>query len=232
MFPEYLHNNDTEEITRYVRELVASDELALRAHCQEVSRQTDTSALYVEKRALEKAEALKAVFSKMAEGLRALSQSLSAEAGIFHTQDGQTKFSEVCRSVVRLEEERQEILRGIIDLSQVREELILGVSQINRALHFLSIAESLVPKDVQPHYKKELESVEALYACLLKCDTAICEIQTNAMTMVESHLPRFTKKLYSAADFSHAGNGLDRAAIRSLCGELLILLERLPKVAF
>ncbi len=232
MHPEYFHNNDTEEITRYVQRLVETDELALRAHCQEVSRQTDTSYLALRKRCADKVGEVHTVLKAMAEGLRSLSQALSQSAGVFRTQDGQADFPTVCSAVTRIEEERRQLLWGILALSEVREELAVGVAQLNRILHFLSIAKRAVPRDVQPYYTKEIKCVEVIYERTTKMDAALLEVQTASMTMVESHLRSFMKKLRSVTDFNHAGKELDRAEIRSLCGELLILLERIPNVSF
>ncbi len=232
MHPEYFHNNDTEEMTRYVQRLVETDEPALRAHCQEVSRQTDTSYLGLREMCADKVREVHAIIGTMAEGLRKLSQALSQNAGVFRTQDGQADFPVVCSAVTRVEGERKQLLWGILALSQVREELAVGVAQLNRILHFLSIAKHSVPEGVQPYYTKEIDSIETVYERTTRMDAALLEVQMASMTLVESHLSAFMKKLRAVTDFNHAGKALDRAEIRSLCGELLILLERIPNVSF
>ena len=88
MYPEYLQNSDTQDMVRRVSELALSDEPALRAHCQEVSRQTDTSSLCVGKDCIAQVNAANRELAIIGKSLQELSQLLSQSAGVFRTQDG------------------------------------------------------------------------------------------------------------------------------------------------
>ena len=81
MYPEYLCNNDTEQIYERVRELAETDEPALRAECQEVSHQADTSSLAVKNDCLAKANNMDASLGKMTDVIKMLSRSLTSGAG-------------------------------------------------------------------------------------------------------------------------------------------------------
>lgn len=230
MYPEYLYNNDTQDIYRCVQELAQNDEPALRAHCQEVSRQTDTSSRTLQKDCFQKASDAKSVFDAMVSILKELSQSLSSGTDVFGTQNGQAVFAKVCRAVVRVEEERQRLLSLIAELTQLRRVLAASVAQTNQALHFLSLSKRAVPEVLRCHYVEALDLVEKAYARLTGADASLCEVQKFYMTLIESHLPVFMQRLRAAADFNHAGAALDRVAIRTLCGELFVLQNRAPNV--
>jgi len=232
MYPEYLYNNDTQDIRCQVQELAAKDEPVLRAQCLEVSRQTDTSSLALREACLSKTNAAGAVFEGMITILKELSQSLSSEMGVFRLQNGQAVFSKVCRAVVQIEEERLRLLSCITELTQLRRTLVESVAETNRTLHLLSIAKRAVPEELRMHYAEDTEVVENAYERLKRVDIAVCEVQKFYMTLIESHLPVFMERLRIAADFNHTGAALDGAAIRTLCGELFILQNRAPNVSF
>ena len=232
MYPEYLYNNDTQDIRREVQELVAKDEPALRAHCLEVSRQTDTSSLALREECLSKTNDAGSVFQSMLNVLGEISKSVSREAGVFGVQNGQAVFSDVCHAILQMEEERLRLLSCITDLTKMRHALAAGVAEANRALHFLSIARRAVSEEMRLCYAEDVECIENAYERLKRADIAVCEAQKFYMTFIESHLPAFMEKLRSASDFNHAGAALDGVAIHSLCGELLILQNRVPNVCF
>ena len=232
MYPEYLYNNDTQEIRDRVCELAVTDEPALRARCQEVSRQTDTSSLALQEDCAAKLNAIGAVFSAMANILEALLQSLGREAGIFGTQNRQSDFEAVCHAVTHIEEERLHLLSCITDLTQMRRAVFSAVAEANRALHFLSLAGRFVPKDAHPHYAEATEHTKAAHKRLTSLDATVREAQNFYMTFTERHLPTFMEHLRAAADFNHAGAALDKRAIRMLCKELFVLLDRTPNVSF
>ena len=232
MYPEYLLNNDTQEINNRVREMAAFDESLLRAHCREVSRQTDTSSLAVREECISLANAAGAALEAMKTVLRALSQSLSQNAGIFGVQNGQAKFPEVCRAIVQIEEERQSFLVAIANLAQMRFKIASCVAETNQVLHFLSLAKGAVSEELRPHYTEAIERAQTAYECLKKADVALGEAQNFHMTFIETHLPTFMEQLRAAADFNHTGAELDGARICALCRELLILQNRIPNVVF
>lgn len=232
MYPEYLYNNDTQDICSRVRDLAESNESALRAHCQEVSRQTDTSSLALQEDCTVKVNAISAAFESMVSILKELSQSLSNEAGVFGAQNGQAAFSKVCRAVVQIEEKRQHLLSCITELTQLRRTLASSVVDANRALHFLSIAKRAVPEELCPHYAEAVACIEKAYSRLTEADASLCEVQKFYMALIERYLPVFMQSLRAAADFNHTGAALDAAAIRTLCGELFILQNRAPNVSF
>ena len=232
MHPEYLYNSDTQDICRRVSELAAVDEPALRAHCQEVSRQTDTSSLSLARDCATRVNDANATLSIIGERAKKLSQALSAAAGVFRTQSGKEHFATVCRTVTSLEEERLHLLSHIAALSELCSAIASSVAEANRALHFLSLAKSAAAEGVRPFYSESTERIQAAYARLTALDGAIREVQAFYMSAVECHLPAFMQRICAAADFNHGGEALDGAAIRSLCSELLILLGRVPSVAF
>ena len=86
---EYLFNNDTQEISQRVSELASSNEPALRAHCQEVSRQTDTSSLALQEDCIAKVNAATAILQKISVLAEELSKSLMRNSGVFGVQNGQ-----------------------------------------------------------------------------------------------------------------------------------------------
>ena len=229
---EYLYNNDTQDISRRVSELAASNEPLLRAHCQEVSRQADTSSLCLQRDCAAGVNDTNAVLAIIGESLGSLSQSLAQKIGVFRTQDGKTDFPVVCRTVVRVEEERGHLLESISSLAQLRRAIASSVAEANRALHLLSLAEGAVPKDLRGEYAQSTACLKAAYVRLTKSDTALREAQIAYMEIVEKHLPVFMQRLRAAADFNHAGEGLDGAAIRTLCFEASVLLSRVPNVSF
>lgn len=232
MFPEYLYNNDTQDIAHHVHKLALSDEPALRAHCQEVSHQTDTSSLCLQEDCVRQSTASGAVLEAMGKCLRELSQALSENTSVFGTQNGRADFSTVCQTVTRIEEERLHLLEHISAQTQMRRALASSVADANRALHFLSIARRAVSVEVHRHYDEAIERVECAYRRFTKADDAIREVQNFYMTVVERHLPAFMERLRIAADFNHAGEALNRSAIRTLCAEFLILQNHAPNVSF
>ena len=232
MHPEYLHNNDTQQMCDRVCKLAISDEPALRAQCQEVSHQTDTSSLAAKADCVAKTNNARAVLKNMAEILKELSQSLTIGADVFRTRDGKEDFSLVCRAVTEIEEERLHLLTCITELTQVRQTIFATVADANRALHFLKTAKLAVPDELRAPYTEVIECAEGAYARLTELDCIIREAQTFYMTFIERHLSVFMERFRSAADFNHAGATLDRGAIRALCNELLILINRAPNIAF
>ena len=229
---EYLYNNDTQEINQRVCELATSNEPALRQHCQEVSRQTDTSSLCLQKEVERGVECANAVLYAIAKHLEDLSKSLLENAGVFCTRDGKSDFGSVCRTTVRIEEERLRLMRCITLLTQTRRTLTEEVAKANRALHFLSLAARAVSQDLRDQYAQMTANTKAAYERLCALDATLCEVQDFYMSVVERHLPTFMERLRDAADFNHAGEGLDRRLIRALCSELILLSNRRPNVSF
>ena len=232
MYPEYLFNNDTQDMSRRVRELAAKDEPTLRAHCIEVSRQTDTSSLAVKEECIAKTDNAKAIFANLKRITEGLSAALANREDVFRTQGRKGDFSTVCRAVTQIEAERQRLLFAIAALAQVRQSIAAAVAEANRILHLLSLAGGSVPEDVRAHYTAATEQTKAAYVHLTKSDATLCEVQDFCMTFVEQHLPAFMQRLRAAADFNHGGEALEGAEIRALCHELLILTDRLPSVSF
>ena len=232
MYPEYLYNNDTQDICRRVSELAKSNEPALRAQCQEVSRQTDTSSLAVIENCTARIRAADAVFDAMVGILKDLSRDLSSGSGVLATRDGQTMFPKVCRAIVLAEEERQRLLSSVAELTQARRELASSVADANRVLHFLSLARSAISTEVHSCYTENITCINRAYARLTQADAAVREVQNFYMTLIESHLSVFMQRLRVAADFHHTGAALDRAGIRRLCEELFVLQNRSPNVSF
>ncbi len=232
MHPEYLYNNDTQDISRRVSELATSNEPLLRTHCQEVSHQADTSSLCLQRDCAAAVNDTNAVLSIIGESLDALSRSLAQKSGVFRTQDGKSSFPTVCRTVVQIEEARGRLLGCISALAKLRGSIASSVAESNRALHLLSLAERAVPTDMQGEYAEITACIREAYARLTALDVALREAQTTYMAIVEQHLPAFMQNLRAAADFNHAGEGLDGAAIRSLCFALSVVLSRLPNVSF
>lgn len=232
MYPEYLINNDTQDICSRVSELANSNEPALRENCLEVSRQTDTSSLAFAEMCEAKVREINASFADMMKALEETSQSLLGASDIFGTQNRQSYFSLVCRLVVQIEEKRRDLLSYVAQLTGLRRELASKVADVNRILHFLSLAKRAVSKEMCVPYAKAIARVERAYERLTKADAAIKEVQNFYMTLIDTQLPIFMERLRTAADFNHTGASLDRAAIRALCGELLILQNRVPNVSF
>ena len=232
MYPEYLYNNDTQDIAHRVRELALSDEPALRAHCQEVSHQTDTSSLCVKKDCTLSVNDANLVLSILAKNAKELSQSLSQNAGVFRTQGERADFSLVCRFVICIEEERLHLLKSITAITEVRRKIACDVAKANRVLHLLSIASREVSEDVRAYYAVFRENVQGAYARLTEMDAALCKVQEFLMIMVERHLSAFMEQLRAVSDLNHAGEALDRGKIRTLCSELQILISRIPNVSF
>ena len=229
---EYLYNNDTQEINQRVCELATSNEPALRQHCQEVSRQTDTSSLCLQREVAGGVERANAVLEKISKHLEELSQSLLENAGVFRTRDGKTDFPLVCRATVRIEEERLQLMRCITALTEARRTLAGEVAKANRVLHFLSLAARAVSQDLYEQYTQITKDTQEAYERLTSFDATLCEAQDFYMSVVERHLPAFMERLRDAADFNHAGEGLDRRLIRALCSELILLSNRRPNVSF
>ena len=232
MCPEYLYNNDTQDICRHVQELATKNEPALRARCQEVSRQTDTSSRALRMECDKKASAAEAVFDAMVSIFKELSGALLSNEGVFGIQNGQAAFTKVCHAIVQAEEERQHLLSAIADLTRLRRELASSTAEANQALHFLSLSKCAVPEEARSPYAEALEVAQKAYACLTSADTSICEVQTFYMSLIERHLLVFVQRLRVAADFNHTGAALNASAIRVLCGELIILQNRTPNVSF
>ena len=232
MHPEYLHNNDTQEICRRVQALAANDEPALRAYCREVSRQTDTSSLVAKEECISKARDITAVFEKTAEIFKGFSQSVTVGGGIFDTQNAKADFGTVCQAITKIEQIRQELLSLIAELTQARQALFAAVANTNRALHFLKTAKCAVPSELCAPYNDAIEHTEAAYARLVGTDTAVREVQIFSMMFIERHLPAFMERLRAAADFNHAGAALNKATIRALCTEALIVINRAQNIIF
>ena len=232
MYPEYLQNSDTQDIVCRVSELAKSDEPALRAHCQEVSRQTDTSSLCVEKNCIGQVNAANRALETIGKSLQALSQSISQHAGVFRGQDGKEDFPSVCRAIQETEAARRQLLFCVGELSKIRQSLFEAVAQANGALHFMSVAKRAVAEDLRSPYCNAEKQIEVAYARLVGLDGTIRESQAVYMAIIERHLPAFIKELRTAADFNHAGEALDRYAVRNLCSELILLLGRTPNVSF
>lgn len=232
MSPEYLYNNDTRELQDRVRALAASNEPALYAECEEVSRLVDTSSLDAKEEIASKIHTVGAIFTQVRADLQALSCSLSAHADVFRMRDGQVDFGAVCHAVTQIEEGRLKLLSGIADLTRARQALFAFVAEANRSLHFLRIARGSVPKELHSRYAKPIERTEAAYRDLKELDGNIGEVQNFSMTFVERHLPAFMARLHTAADFNHRGEALDRGAIQTLCNEVLIVINRVPNITF
>lgn len=232
MCPEYLLNNDTQEINNRVREMAAFDEPLLRAHCQEVSRQTDTSSLAVKEECLSKASDSNAILEAMKSILNTLLQSVSRAAGVFGVKNGQELFPEVCHAIVQIEEERQRLLAVVASLSQSRRKIASCVAESNQALHFLSLAKGAVPEELRPHYTECIKNAERAYESLKRVDVALAELQNFYMTFIESHFPAFMERLRNLADLNHTGENLNGTQICALCREFLILQNRVPNVVF
>ena len=232
MHPDYFLNHDTQDITRHVGELALQNEPLLRANCQEVSRQTDTSCSRLQEESHAKEQALNATVKSVVEILHRLVQMLSANANVFGTKDSRTDFSAVCQAVVGVEEARVRLIAEIAALSNVRHSLAASVANANRALHYLSFATSSVPKDQRSFYAEAFQKTEMTYQHLLALDTTLQKWQNAYMSLVELHFSTFLQKVRAAADFAHAGAALQSVTLRSLCGEMLLLLERLARSAF
>ena len=223
MYPEYLYNSDTQDICRRVSELACADEPALRAHCQEVSRQTDTSSLSLARDCAIRVNDADATLSIIGESAQKLSQSLLQAAGVFRAQDGKAHFAAVCRAVARIEEERLRLLSHVAALGELRSAIASSMAEANRTLLFLSLAKGAVFEGAKPFYAEGIACTQAAYARLIATDNAVREVQAFYMTAVERQLPAFMQRIRAAADFNHGGEALDTATIRALCGELLIL---------
>ena len=232
MHPEYLLNNDTQDISRRVSELALSNEPALRAHCQEVSRQTDTSSLSLAEDYATQVNDANATLAIIGESLQELSRSLLQNAGVFRTQSGKAGFSAVCRAVTRIEEARRQLIAQVGALSGMRSAIAAGVADANHARHLLSLATRAVLAEARAPYTESTERIKVAYECMLAIDSATGEAQSFYMAFIERHLPSFMAGIRAAADFNHGGESLDTGAIRALCGEMLLLLNRVPKVAF
>lgn len=232
MHPEYLYNNDTQDIAQRVGELATRNEPALREHCQEVSRQTDTSSLCLQKDCAMSVNDAGGILSIIEEHLRKLSQSLWKNAGVFRTQNAKADFSLVCKTVTALEAERLRLLSCVGELTHMRRAIAQAVAKNNQALHLLLLAKCAVGEDVRRFYVEEAERIRISYERLTALDADIREVQVFYMTFLESHMPAFMKRLRESADFNHAGEALDSSAICALCGELFILCERVPNVSF
>lgn len=232
MYPEYLLNNDTQEMNDRVRELATLNEPLLRTHCQEVSCQTGTSSLAVKEECLSKAGAASALLEKMKTVLNTLSQSISQTAGVFGVKNGQELFFEVCRAIVQIEEERQRLLVVVASLSQTRRKIASCVAQTNQALHFFSLAKGAVSINLQVHYTECTKNAERAYESLKRADVALAELQNFYMTFIESHFSAFMERLRDLADLNHSGENLNGAQICALCREFLILQNRVPNVVF
>lgn len=229
---ECLLNIDTQEITRRIGELAVQDEPTLRVNCQEVSHQTDTSCLRLQEEFRAEEQTLKASASSAACILRTLVQALSANAGIFETKNSRADFASVCRAVIEMEELRVRLISRVNALSGVRRALAASVADANRALHFLSVAKASVIEEQRPFYGALFQKTKATYEQLTALDIALKEEQNVYMSLVEQHFSTFLQKARAAADFSHAGAALQNAELRALCGELLLLLERLKGSVF
>lgn len=227
MHPECFYNNDTEEIINRVRELALRDEPALQKYCVEVSCQTDTSSLRLKELYDVRKKEANATLCLFAQALRDLLQSLSSGTEIFRTDNGQAEFSFVCRAVTRMEEARICLMHNIDALSQVRSALIPEVAEANKALHFVTVAQHSVPKELQAPYAEAAKKINTAHGRMTSLDGQVKEVQNAYMTFVERHFPTFFGGMRDAADFNHAGAGLDRAALRALCAQMSLLIERM-----
>lgn len=232
MYSEYLFNNDTQEISNRVCELASSNEPALRAHCQEVSRQTDTSSLALQEDCIAKLNAAKAILQEISVLAEELSKALTRDGDVFGVQNGQAVFPAVCRAVVQTEERRLSLVSCISQLTQVRRKVASSVAEANRALHVLSLAKCAAGEDVKEDYAQMIQCTNLSYERLKALDFAVCEMQTFCMTLVESHLSVFMQRMRAAGDFNHGGKELDCGEIRLLCRELKILINRAPNITF
>lgn len=232
MYPEYLYNNDTQEISLRVCEMASANEPALRAHCQEVSRQTDTSSLALQEECHSKINSARSAFEAILSVTEMLAQSVSKQSDLFGGSKGKAMFSEVCRAMVQMEEERGRLLFCIAELTHTRHDIASCVAKANQALHLFSVAKGSVPQELRSHYVDTAECVQGAYECLKRMDVAVCEVQKFYMTFIESHISAFMERIRAAADFNHTGAELDGARIYALCKELLILQNRIPNVAF
>ena len=232
MHSEYLYNNDTKEFHNRVQKLALCDEPALRAHCKEVSCLLGTSSLAARVEFNEKMQHVQAIFQTMVTHLRALSQTLSSGGELFGGRDGKADFAAVCRAVTALEGQRAALVGGVAQLSLLRQALFSRVAEANGSLQFLRSARGAVEGEVQVHYTEAIEAAEAAYEDLKTLDVAICEVLEFSMTYVERLMPAFMERLRTAADFNHAGAALNRGAVRTLCNEALIALERAPNITF
>lgn len=228
---EYLPNNDTQRMRDEVCRLAQNDEPALRRECQEVSRCADTSSLDAKEKYLQKAGSINTAFAKIADALKGLSQSLSG-GSVFGTRDGKAMFGIVCRAVTSIEEARRELLIGVGELTQVRQRLFSAVAEANRALHFLKTARQAVPEELRAPYDEAVACCEDAYERLKCLDASLCEEQSFCMTFIECHLPAFMERVRKAADFNRTGEALDTGAIRTLCNEALIVINRAPNITF
>ncbi|MBR5119672.1 MAG: hypothetical protein IKV02_01620 [Clostridia bacterium] len=232
MYSEYLFNNDTQEISNRVCEMASSNEPALRAHCQEVSRQTDTSSLALQEDCIAKLNAAKAILQEISVLAEDLSKKMMGNSGVFGTQNGQATFPEVCRSVMPMEEKRQLLISCVADLSEFRRTLASRVADTNRALHFLYLAKNAVDAERKDAYAKATEIAESANRRLKTLDASVFEMQNFCMTFIEKHFSVFMQRLRISADFNHAGNALATGEIRMLCSELKILVNRAPNITF
>ena len=173
-----------------------------------------------------------ATLSIIGESLQKLSKSLLQNAGVFGTQNAKKDFSAVCRAVTQIEEARRQLLMQVCALSAVRSAIASCVAEANRGLHLLPLAMGAVPVHARTPYAESTERIKVAYARLTSLDGAIGEAQAFYMTAVERHLPAFMERIRNVADFNHGGEALDAGAIRTLCGELLVVLNRAPKVTF
>ena len=232
MHSEYLFNNDTQEISNRVCEMASSNEPALRAHCQEVSRQTDTSSLALREECITKSNAARAILQKISVTAEELSKALARDGGVFGVQNGQAVFPAVCRAVVQIEERRLSLVSCISQLTQVRRKVASSVAEANRTLHVLSLAKCAVGEDAKEDYAQMIRYTEVSYERLKAFDFAVCEMQKFCMAFVESHLPVFMQRMRAVGDFNHGGKELDCSEIRLLCHELIILVNRAPNITF
>lgn len=229
---EYLFNNDTQEISNRVCEVASSNEPALRAHCQEVSRQTDTSSLALQEDCIAKVNTATAILQKISVLAEELSKGLMGNSGVFGVQNGQAVFPMVCRAVVQIEERRLSMISCISLLTQARREVASGIAEANSNLHLLSLAKYAVEEDAKGDYVKMIQDTEKAYVRLKALGSAVCEMQTFCMTFVERHLTVFMQRIRASADFNHTGKVLDCGEIRLLCNELKILVNRAPNITF
>lgn len=227
MHPEYLYNNDTEEIINRVRELALCDEPALRQYCVEVSCQTDTSSLHLTELYDVNEREVDATLHAFLQILRDLMQSLSSGTDIFRTENGQADFPLVCQAITHIEETRIHLMHRIDALSQMRRVVASSVAEANRALHFVTVAARSVPEESQAQYAESAQKINTARERMISLDRCVKEAQNAYMTFVEHHLPTFLRGVRDAADFNHAGAGLNRAALRILCSEVSLLIERM-----
>lgn len=232
MHPEYLYNNDTEEMILRVRSLAQSNESALCQYCVEVSCQTDTSSAHLVKLYAQKNHATQAVLADCAQILRALLQFFAENAGVFRVSNAKADFETVCQTITQFAQGRTDLMLCIDELTQVRKMLFCEVAKANEVLHMLSLACDAVLAEQKSHYADMRQKVTAAHGRMTELDRTLREAQNAYMSLIEHHFPTFMQGIREAADLNHAGKEMNRGALRTLCTEMLFLLDRMQNPVF